>query len=138
MGRDPDANIPLTDTLVSRRHASITVGDAAEIADLNSANGVEIDGRAVVRAAVTPSSRIRIGEDELRWIPAVDENRSPHRPQPTSAATDFSFIRSPRVEPVYRGSAVDLPQPPGTVDKTRFPMLAMVAPLGMGVALFAV
>src|SRR6185312_12182930 len=74
IGRDPDADIPLTDTLVSRRHASITVGDTAEIADLNSANGVEIDGRAVVRAAVTPSTRIRIGEDELRWIPAVDEN----------------------------------------------------------------
>ncbi|NEN06019.1 FHA domain-containing protein [Diaminobutyricibacter tongyongensis] len=150
IGRDPAADIQLTDGLASRRHASITAGETAEITDLNSANGIEVDGRAAARAVLTPRSRIRIGDDELRWLPAAGALSAPEvawsvgngpmidGKRGATSAGDSSFTRSPRVEPVYRGTEFALPQPPGTIDRARFPLLAMFAPLGMGVALFAV
>jgi S-DNA-T family DNA segregation ATPase FtsK/SpoIIIE len=53
IGRDAAAQIRLSDNLVSRRHASITVSDSMTITDLNSANGVELDGALVSKASVT-------------------------------------------------------------------------------------
>ncbi len=150
IGRDPVADVQLADSLVSRRHASITAGEVTVIVDLNSANGIEIDGVQSPRALLTPSTRIRIGDDELRWVPAERTMRTPETTQAEALARLDSgdahadelthatpFMRSPRVEPVYRGRDFPLPEPPGAMDRPRFPLLAMVAPLGMGVALFA-
>jgi S-DNA-T family DNA segregation ATPase FtsK/SpoIIIE len=139
IGRDPVADVQLADSLVSRRHASVSAGATVVISDLNSANGIEIDGRQAARAVLTPRTRIRIGDDELRWVPdpASDRVRSPGLRPMESQPTSIPFTRSPRVEPVYRGKTFALPEPPGTVDRTRFPLLAMVAPLAMGAALFA-
>ena len=139
IGRDPAADLQLADTLVSRRHASVTVGETTVIVDLNSANGVEIDGRRSARAQLTPTSRIRIGDDELRWVPAPDRLHAPGAaPADPRVTHSIPFTRSPRVEAVYRGVDFPLPEPPGTPEGARFPLLAMVAPLGMGAALFAV
>ena len=54
LGRDPACEIRLTDPLVSKKHARITIGDTAEINDLGSANGLVIGGSAVPRASCDP------------------------------------------------------------------------------------
>ncbi len=57
IGRDAGCAIRLTDPLVSRRHAQLTVGAQLEITDLGSANGLEIGGErypAPCSASATP------------------------------------------------------------------------------------
>jgi S-DNA-T family DNA segregation ATPase FtsK/SpoIIIE len=69
IGRDTSAAVFLGDDAeVSRRHATITVGDNVSVADLNSANGVHLDGMLVQRAIVTGSSRIRVGTSVLQAV----------------------------------------------------------------------
>jgi DNA-binding winged helix-turn-helix (wHTH) protein len=53
IGRDPEANVSLEHATVSRRHASVVVGDtSAVLEDLDSKNGTTIGG-ARLTAAVT-------------------------------------------------------------------------------------
>lgn len=66
VGRASTARIRLSDASVSRRHASITVESTATVVDLNSANGVEVDGRLVERSTLGPAAVLRIGDSELR------------------------------------------------------------------------
>ena len=44
LGRDPSADVQIDDHTVSRRHASITVGDTVVLTDLDSKNGTFING----------------------------------------------------------------------------------------------
>jgi two-component system, NtrC family, response regulator AtoC len=59
IGRLPSADIPIQDQLVSRHHAVLHLGDATEIEDLSSANGIRLRGALVDRAQRAPLS---IGE----------------------------------------------------------------------------
>lgn len=146
VGRAASAQVVLEDDQVSRRHASITVAETIVIVDVNSANGVEVDGMLVDRAILTEQSRILIGRnmlriarlDELRPQPAgTQQAQGVHLPGAESSPV-AAFSRSPRVEAAYRGAPVQAPELPGLPDKARFPILAMVAPLILGVVLFAV
>lgn len=144
IGRHPDAEVRLTDPLVSRRHANIAVAESVTITDLNSANGVEIDGVAIDRASVTTRSRIRIGESVLGLEAlAFVGGPSPNSPfgqttQVPVTRDESSFSRSPRVESTYPGEQIVLPDLPTLTEKTRFPILAVVAPIVMGATMFAV
>ena len=145
VGRDPAAEVQLTDPLTSRRHSTITVDSTTTIADLNSANGIEVDGRQVSRAILTPHSRIRIGDDELRLVPLADSGDGGSRDgrnagsasEPSASRHGVAFSRSPRIEPAYRGACTSLPDPPQPVDRLRFPVLAVISPVVMGVVLYA-
>ncbi|WP_423784586.1 FHA domain-containing protein, partial [Escherichia coli] len=46
----------LTDSLISKRHARITVGETVEITDMNSANGLLMGGEQVARTALSSVS----------------------------------------------------------------------------------
>ena len=62
IGRSPDSGIPLQDASVSRRHAEIVLGPAqAEIRDLNSKNGVAVNGTRVAGAVLHSGDAIRLG-----------------------------------------------------------------------------
>lgn len=131
IGRDPAAHVQLSDDLVSRRHASVHVGAQIVLTDLNSANGVEVDGSAVDSALLTDRSEVRVGDTVLRIeginaVSALDPDRS---------AVDFS--RSPRVSAQWVGEALPAPELPRVGERPRLPWIALVAPVIAGVGLFA-
>ncbi|WP_431277710.1 FtsK/SpoIIIE domain-containing protein [Leifsonia poae] len=131
IGRDASAAVFLPDDReVSRRHASVTVGDTITVADLNSANGMQVDGALVQRAIVTAASRIQVGGSQLEVVPLPVSGirRSGH--------VDAVFSRSPRVEQSYRGESFTLPEIPTAPQPNRLPLLVLVSPVLLGVALF--
>jgi pSer/pThr/pTyr-binding forkhead associated (FHA) protein len=68
VGRTSDCQLSLDDPLVSRKHALLTVrGDSASVEDLNSRNGVLVNGIKIT--AVQPlkdGDVVRIGSQDLR------------------------------------------------------------------------
>ncbi len=131
IGRDAECDVRLTDPLVSKRHARITIGDSAEIVDTGSANGLIIGGSQVPRAVVRPQDRIILGETAI--------GITVHRSVAAALAqtSDVDFNRSPRLDPTYAGETYEAPDPPEKPNWQRFPLIAMLAPLLMGVLLFA-
>lgn len=71
LGRDPTCAGCLPSASVSRRHAEIqwTAGTAPMLRDLDSTNGVHLNGRPVARAPLKPHDVIRLGD----WIGVITE-----------------------------------------------------------------
>jgi len=74
LGRDVEAQIPLMDSLVSRRHAQVyrqraEEGDAVYyiIVDLHSTNGTFINGERISRAFLQDGDKIQIGNTVLKF-----------------------------------------------------------------------
>ncbi|KDA41429.1 FHA domain-containing protein [Frankia sp. BMG5.23] len=62
IGRARDNDIVITDLLASRRHAELYIGRSGlQIADLDSANGVFVNGRRINRASVGQGDVIAVG-----------------------------------------------------------------------------
>ena len=130
IGRASDNDVVLGDEMVSKYHARIAVGDSVEIIDNNSANGVLLGGRRV--------GRLRIGANDLVTIGATDVTVVQTRRAGTSelTSTDIPFTRSPTVLPRLEPREVPLPGAPKSREKLRFPFVAMVAPLIMGLVMY--
>ncbi|MCU1479686.1 MAG: phosphopeptide-binding protein [Subtercola sp.] len=133
LGRDPSNRIVLTDPLASKVHAKVIVADFIEIADLNSANGLLIDGGVVTRVQVDDHQTVTIGNSELgfRRVGAVAAQTIAER------GGSLPFNRPPRVESRYPGRTFTAPMPPAAGEKMRFPWISLVAPLLTGVAMYA-
>ncbi|MFT3797004.1 FHA domain-containing protein [Microbacterium sp.] len=129
IGRDVAAHVVLSDGLVSRRHASVHVGAQTVVTDLNSVNGVEVDGVAVDRVIVTGRSLIRVGDTVVRIEPVADGD--------VVEGADRDFTRSPRVSAQWVGEVLPAPALPRAGEKPRLPWIALAAPVVAGVALFA-
>src|SRR5450432_950969 len=69
LGRDPECTGHLPSASVSRRHAEIrwTVGGTPLLLDLNSTNGVFVNGRAIKHANLNPRDVVRLGD----WVGIV-------------------------------------------------------------------
>jgi len=66
IGRSKDCDIQLPDPNVSRHHAEVRLEGAAYWAvDLNSTNGMEVNGRRLKRAKLRQGDRITLGSSEL-------------------------------------------------------------------------
>src|SRR5579862_802791 len=66
IGRSKDADIQLPDPNVSRRHAEVRrEGEGFVLVDLDSTNGIEVDGRRVRRLELDDGTRFTIGSTEL-------------------------------------------------------------------------
>ena len=80
VGRDPNADIYLDSTSVSRRHASIRIADGqAMLEDLGSKNGTFVGKRRIDSiTALADGDRIRIGSIELtfRIVQGVGSTRT--------------------------------------------------------------
>ncbi len=62
VGRAPDLDITLDDSRVSRRHAAIVIdGGQVAIRDLDSRNGIFVNGQRSEKARLKPGDRVRIG-----------------------------------------------------------------------------
>ncbi len=133
IGRGADADIRLTDPLVSQRHARLTIGETVEIADLGSANGLIVDGVRVDRAVLRPQDSVILGDTAV----SITAHRNPAAAV-GNATADVNFNRSPRLDPIYAGREFVAPEPPEPPHRNRLPILAMLAPLIMGAVLYAV
>lgn len=74
IGRDVEVQIPLTDTLVSRRHAQVyrQKGEDSEavhhlVVDLHSTNGTFVNGERISKAFLHNSDKIQIGDTTLKF-----------------------------------------------------------------------
>ena len=66
IGRGADADIRLTDTGVSRRHAEVRVTEeTVQVRDLGSTNGTLVNGLRVQTASLLDGDRITVGTTEL-------------------------------------------------------------------------
>jgi hypothetical protein len=68
IGRSRDADLPLDDPNVSRRHAELRrEGGTWVIADLGSTNGVKVNGHRVGESALAPGDEITLGLERLTF-----------------------------------------------------------------------
>ncbi|GAB4099144.1 FtsK/SpoIIIE domain-containing protein [Sinomonas halotolerans] len=132
LGRGAGVDVSLTDPLVSKRHARITVGETIEIVDLNSSNGLVMDGHTVSRAALASSDTVTVGDTVLS---AVALGHGAGRGQ-TSPLVPFN--RSPRVVPRFALQERELPEGPQRPRMQPFPLVMLLVPIAMGAVLFAV
>ncbi|MBG6056292.1 S-DNA-T family DNA segregation ATPase FtsK/SpoIIIE [Salinibacterium sp. CAN_S4] len=130
LGRDSSvSDVTLNDPLVSKRHARIDVfSQAIRIVDLNSANGLEVDGGLVTRIDLENGATVRVGDSLLQ---AVIEAPAEEVAQVSSGPVAYN--RSPRVESRYPGKEYAGPKPPSDRDPTPFPWLALAIPILMGI-----
>ncbi|MDE0547476.1 FtsK/SpoIIIE domain-containing protein [Microbacterium sp. C7(2022)] len=137
LGREASNDIVLTDPLISKRHARIEVGTSVEIVDLNSANGIVVDGGRVQRLRVIPGQRFVLGDTEL--VVRMVEDFAPAEQEPVlERGGSLLFNRSPRVEPRYVGEELPEPRMPKDPITRLFPWPMLVAPIILGISIFAI
>jgi len=70
-GRHPDADIFLDDVTVSRRHAEISrSGSTFTISDLESLNGIFVDGERVPSSVLTDGTEVHVGKYRMTFYPS--------------------------------------------------------------------
>lgn len=132
LGRDDSCEIVLSDRTVSKRHARLHVGrDRIELIDLNSANGILVQGMPVPRLELGHEQVAVLGGTAVRagFLPTAAQAQFPY--------AEVSFTRSPAVEPRYLGSEIEGADPPSPSDPQPFPWLAAAMPMIMGGAMYA-
>ncbi len=68
IGRSPDNHVSIPDGSVGKRHASIHIRDRTyEIEDLQSTNGVFVNGQRVLKAHLKDGDSIRLGSTEMQF-----------------------------------------------------------------------
>mgnify|MGYP006333346937 CR=1 FL=1 len=133
VGRAPECDIVIDDEFMSKRHLRIDVGASVEVVDLGSANGVEVAGQLVPRLRVMGSQRLLAGSTELHL-----DVRIQAAARREEAAGPAFFNRSPRVEERYIGRTFSVPEVPKESEPQPFPLLAMITPMLLGFAMFAI
>ena len=132
IGRDRDCEVRLSDPLVSKRHARLNVGEAVEIIDLVSSNGVEIKGELVSRAVVAPADTVLLGDTRLSF---TRTSAAPSRQADDGA---LLFTRSPQIEPAPANVVLTPPEIPSRPRPTAFPVIALLLPILMAGATLAI
>lgn len=80
IGRSPAAHVVINDPRVSRSHASLTVDERGVVLrDLNSQNGVYLNGRRVTESAVSAGDRVLVGGQELELVELQVDPERHHR-----------------------------------------------------------
>ena len=132
VGRDPRCDISDADPLLSRRHAEfITDRATVRVRNLQSRNGVEVNGVNVTDAVLHPGDVIRIANLTMRYV-ADEDTVTPTRISAADADgdADKTVLVPPPVAPGGGPSAAaERPQPAGEEedDATR-----LVAPPAAG------
>lgn len=132
LGRDRSCDIRFADPMISKRHAKLNIGDAVEVIDDNSANGVQVADESVQRAILRPTDEVRIGDTVFTVTLHTAGGAG------TAGGPNIEFNRSPRLDPQYRGVELVAPEPPQRSQPQRFPLMSMLAPLLMAGAMFAI
>ena len=78
IGRGPGVDLAIDDSAMSRQHMVFEIRDGQfQVRDLDSTNGVMLNGRVVAAAEVKDGDRIKAGAHEFQFI--LEEER--RRPQ---------------------------------------------------------
>ncbi|SBS75487.1 FtsK/SpoIIIE family protein [uncultured Mycobacterium sp.] len=123
------SDVLLSDPSLSDLHAAISVGDTIEISNLAGPNGVLVGGVPTQRAVIGATDTVRLGSTELAVLPTV---RS-HAVQTDSSAIEFN--RSPRVVARFAERRFAAPPVPPRPEPQHLPIVSMLLPLVMGLAL---
>ncbi|MBW3646899.1 MAG: FHA domain-containing protein [Actinobacteria bacterium] len=137
VGRGPDARMRLDDEQVSREHCRLDLRDgAATVVDLGSANGTGIDGSPVGPGAVAlpEGAVLRIGSSSL----VLTGPAEPAAPLSPTGDGRLAYHRPPRLRPPRELVQVVVPARPEARDRAPIPMLAVLAPVVLGVVLWQV
>ncbi len=120
IGRLPECDVLLSDTLVSRMHARISVqGDSVVVEDLHSTNGVYVNGQRVGHSTVLcEGDRILIGTIEFSLFESRDSSlmrvraaravssspgeRIPPLVNPSQKAAALQAVTKPMTKPVTK------------------------------------
>jgi len=123
IGRLPECDVLLNDTLVSRMHARISVqGDSVVVEDLHSTNGVYVNGVRVGHSTVLcEGDRILIGTTEFSLFESRDSSLMRLR-----AARPASSIPGDRVTPLVH--SVEILSTKSTRRLTPEPSVPLVVP----------
>ena len=135
IGRVAPAQVLLDDPQASKRHARVDVDQGIDLIDLNSANGLIVDGGLVQRVRVLPGQRITIGATEVSFALAPRAQTDDSLVLERGGA--LMFNRSPRVEDRYTGREFRHPIIPNEADPRIFPWPMIMAPVLLGLAMFA-
>ena len=130
IGRGSDSDVVLSDPMVSRHHARVTVADTIEVVDLGSANGIVVGGEHAERALLRPGDTVLIGDILLTARLVSSGGHAPADP------CSIPFNRPPRLDPIYGGQVFKAPEPPDPPRSQRFPMLPLFAPLLIGAVVY--
>ena len=130
IGRDPGSDVRLSDPMVSKHHAKIHVTSVIELVDTNSANGVVVDGGLVPRVLMAPETVALLGDTEISVVL--------HQTSSSGGAhgTAIAFNRPPFAFPAYEGETFQAPDLPKVPDAQKIPLIPLLAPIAMGIALY--
>ncbi len=137
VGRDRSAGVRVDDEDVSRTHCTVRVAhDGASVTDLGSTNGTTVDGEPVgpAGASLPPGAVLRVGQSSLLLV-AADAPPAPLHP---AADGRLAFTRPPRLRPPVPLVQVVVPAPPAERERHPLPVLAVLAPLVLGVVMWQV
>jgi len=134
LGRGSETWLRLSDPLCSRTHAVLRVGtDGVRVADLGSANGSWLGGRAVSGDGepLAPGALLHLGDTVLRVaVPTM----TPATVAPAADGT-LAVRRAPRLAGVPAEVTVDWPRPPTVPSPPRLAVLGLLLPVLLGVGL---
>ncbi|MBS1870097.1 MAG: FHA domain-containing protein [Actinobacteria bacterium] len=138
LGRDPAAaDVVLADPSISGRHVVLDVAadGSAAATDAGSTNGTAIDGvrlGAGERRALAPDDLLEVG----RSLVGVRPYRRPDATIVEARGSRIAFNRPPRVSRAFDAATFRVEAPPQAPRGVRFPLVAAVVPLLMGVTLW--
>ncbi len=127
LGRAPEGPLRLTDPGVSRRHLEVdAAADPVVIRDLAGTNGTRVDGRPLGPgpAPLADGSVILLGSTTL-GLERV--GRDPRRLPEDGDGRLFLDVQARPRRPA--SDAVRFPDPPPTLERSRFPLVALIVPL---------
>jgi pSer/pThr/pTyr-binding forkhead associated (FHA) protein len=103
IGRAPDNDIVLSDTMVSQHHAKIwrDLDGKISVTDMDSVNGTEVNGRAVQTAELRAGDRVLVGKTVIRIV----EDGTPVEAQPVGRAREERRSEPRRSEETRRKKA---------------------------------
>lgn len=114
VGRDPGCHLNDLDPLLSRRHAEFVAhANGATIRDLNSRNGILVNGAKVPQHTLKAGDVVQLGHLHVRYVeeqatPSSDETSRAHATTATGMAPTMAPVR-PAVEPPRRPDAHNAP-----------------------------
>jgi hypothetical protein len=139
VGRDPQCDISASDPLLSRRHAELEArADCVIVRDLQSRNGILVNGRKVQQTVLSPGDRVQVAGIRIEYVddlessadePTIRTPSSAYAAPPPAARRDLDETTN---SAVIASSALDSgafepalddrrpAEPPADDDNTRF------------------
>ena len=123
IGRKPTNDIQLDDPTVSGTHAAIVMLQNAYVEDMNSTNGVILNGKKVTRRQLSHGDIIRVGRHELKFIDDIADDFestviiSPPKPASNEAAAPVQRYQVEIMNGPKSGEHIDLIKPYTTLGK---------------------